>query len=304
MKIKFNSKDNWARTKPSKEGVFFLILTLVIGFAAFNTGNNLIYLTFGITLSLVAISGIIAMINISKIEILINSHTDFYALTPGQIWVSVINKKNKFPSYSLNLNVQGKNYFVDKISAGGSEELKVNSFFNKRGYNSIPKIIVSSSYPFGFFTKWISVEATENEILVYPKVYNIKEIPPDNFENIGENLPFSSGHGYELKSIKEYSSGDNFKDIHWKISAKLNRLYTKEYFQESGKTVKINFSPNSEHYKDIEKYISKVASLFCSMINHGYDVEFITKNKTYLSNKTQSSYKKVLTFLSLYENRS
>ena len=62
-------KDNWARTSPTREGIIFIILSVIVGFSAINTNNNLLYLIFGVMISLVVVSGIISMINLSRIDI-------------------------------------------------------------------------------------------------------------------------------------------------------------------------------------------------------------------------------------------
>ena len=68
-------KDNWARTSPTREGVIFVILSFVVGFSALNTNNNLLFLIFGVMLSLVIISGVISMMNLSSIETKLKSIT-------------------------------------------------------------------------------------------------------------------------------------------------------------------------------------------------------------------------------------
>ena len=76
-------KDNWARTRPTKEGLTFIALSLFVGFAAINTGNNLLYLTFGIMMSFVVASGVLSMINLSRIDVRLRSPGDVFALTPA-----------------------------------------------------------------------------------------------------------------------------------------------------------------------------------------------------------------------------
>ena len=301
MKSEFINKDSWARTKVSSEGISFLALTLIIGFAAFNTGNNLLYLIFGLALSLVVISGIAAMINISKIDLEIESFSDFYALTPGEMWLKVYNNK-KFSSYSLILKIQDNEYYVNQIKPNTSINVNVKSFFNKRGLNKMPKVILSSTYPFGFFKKWLRINTDSKEILVFPKIYNINDKTNEINYNLGEQKPTVDGQGTELKSLRKYNFGDNVKDIHWKISAKLRKLHTKEYYKETDKIIKINFSPQENRSNELEKYISKIASIFYKMVKEGYDVELITKNKTFHSNNNKNSYKNALTFLALYQN--
>jgi uncharacterized protein (DUF58 family) len=91
-------KDNWARTRPTKEGLTFIALSLFVGFAAINTGNNLLYLTFGIMMSFVAASGFLSMINLSGIEVKILPQGDVFALTPATLKFSLINGKAVIPS--------------------------------------------------------------------------------------------------------------------------------------------------------------------------------------------------------------
>ncbi len=302
MNIKFINKQSWARTKPTTEGISFILLSLIIGFSAFNTGNNLLYLIFGLTLSLVGISGIIAVINISKIDINLDSHSDLFALTPSHIWLNITNNKKYFSSYAITLYIQGNSYFIDKITPESKVKIKVRSLFKTRGKNKIPEITISSNYPFGFFTKSIVVHAENKQLLVYPKIYMIKDKSDANSENIGENKPQHKGHGPDLRSLRTYNQGDNIKDIHWKLSAKMNRLYTKEYYKESNKTVKLEFLPEKESKVNLEKYISKMASLFYNLVKDGYDVEFITNYKTFFVNDSKYGYKNVLRFLALYGN--
>src|SRR3990172_2285078 len=105
-------KDRWARTGPTKEGIIFLTLTLFVGFAALNTGNNLLYLVFGMMLSFIAASGIISMINLSGIEVKAITPEDVFALTPTPLKFSVRNLKSLIPSYTLTIDIEGKSAFI------------------------------------------------------------------------------------------------------------------------------------------------------------------------------------------------
>src|SRR6185436_19935940 len=46
------------KLKFTREGKYFLGITLGVGFAAINTGNNLLYLLLGMLLSLIVLSGV------------------------------------------------------------------------------------------------------------------------------------------------------------------------------------------------------------------------------------------------------
>lgn len=287
------------KTRPTREGFFFVLLSLIIGFAALNTGNNLLYVVFGITLSLVAISGIVSMINISSIEISLDSHSDIYALTPGYLWISVKNKKSFIPSYSVTIEIQKSYYYLESLGAGENERMMVRSFFKDRGPCTLPSVSVSTRYPFGFFKKWVSSKSTE-KILVFPKLSEKTESREFTGLKAGENISGVNGRSSELKSLKNYSQGDSLRDIHWKISAKADRLITKQYFSENSRTVRIDFRPAQLNSSELEKYISQKASTYINFLKKGYDVEFVAPDKKFISVARNLRDKSVLTYLAMY----
>lgn len=300
MKAGSGKEESWTKTRPTREGIFFVILSLIIGFAALNTGNNLLYIVFGITLSLVAISGIVSMINISSLDISLDSYSDIFALTPGNLWISVYNKKTLIPSYSITLEIQKNYYYLDKINTGQTERIRVKTFFKDRGLNGLPEISIATRYPFGFFKKWVSMNFGSRNIVVFPRILSKKETEKFNKSSIGENISINNGRGSELKSLKNYSQGDNIKDIHWKISARANKLITREYFSENTKNIKMEFNPGTDNKIELEKYISRKASTYLDFIKKGYNVEFITPGRKFLTGKNDLKDKKVLTYLAMY----
>ena len=109
------------------------------------------------------------------------------------------------------------------------------------------------------------------------------------------------GTGEELKTIRDYDSGDNKKDIDWKSTAKMNKLMVKEFFDNETKNAEIIFEPEKEGSVNIEKYISEKASLLNEYINSGFTVDFISKNKKFKAVYNQSEMYKVLGYLAVYK---
>lgn len=85
----------------TKEGVFYIILTLVIGVAALNTGNNLLFLVVAAMLAAVIVSGIASWLNIKNVELEV--------VLPGQVFAG------RHVLARLNLHVKRK--FLPLISA-------------------------------------------------------------------------------------------------------------------------------------------------------------------------------------------
>jgi uncharacterized protein (DUF58 family) len=85
----------------TKEGIFYIILTLVIGIAALNTGNNLLFLVVAAMLAAVLVSGIASWLNIKNVELEV--------VLPGQVFAG------RHVLARLNLHVRRR--FLPLISA-------------------------------------------------------------------------------------------------------------------------------------------------------------------------------------------
>src|SRR6202034_1591750 len=57
------------RLKFTREGKFFVGITLGVGFAAINTANNLLYLLLGMLLALIVVSGIMSELSLRDLTV-------------------------------------------------------------------------------------------------------------------------------------------------------------------------------------------------------------------------------------------
>src|SRR5579862_28790 len=57
------------RLKVTREGKFFIGITLGVGFAAINTGNNLLYLLLGMLLALIVVSGLMSELSLRDLTV-------------------------------------------------------------------------------------------------------------------------------------------------------------------------------------------------------------------------------------------
>jgi uncharacterized protein (DUF58 family) len=301
-------KDNWARTSPTKEGIAFLGLSLFVGFAALNTGNNLLYLAFGMMLSFVVASGVISMVNLSRIDAALEPQGDVFASAPARLKFSLRNGKYLIPSYSLTIELDGEKAFIPYLASKTQRTASVSYVFRRRGWNKVPEARLSTRFPFGFFKKWIRVDTGEENILVYPGLQNplideetLKQDPDENRQNDAGRDSRRTGFGEDLRAIREYSMGDNPKLIHWKTTAKRGRVMVREMQEDSEcKQRVIRFVP----FKDknmLERQISRLASTLVALIKDGFQVEFRAPDRTFSPSRSGGSPRGVLTYLALFE---
>ena len=301
-------KDNWARTSLTKEGIVFLGLSLFVGFAALNTGNNLLYLAFGMMLSFIVASGVMSMVNLARIEVSVKASGDMFAALPSRLKFSLRNGKYLIPSYSISIELGNEKVFIPYLPAKKENEVGVSYLFKRRGWNKIPEARLSTRFPFGFFKKWIRIDTGEDNVLVYPRLHNI-ELDTENIRKKSEDgNPYrvggereKSGLGEDIRSIKEYNVGDNPKLIHWKTTARTGRIMVREIEEDTDvKEAVLSFVPDKDK-SALERQISRVASTFLELKKRGFEIEFRAPDRIFSPSQIGRSPRAVLAYLALFD---
>ncbi len=86
----------------TREGLIYLALTLLIGVAALNTGNNLLFIVVAAMLGAVLVSGIVSAIMISGLEVELHLPHHVFA---GQNYAGAVLLRNRrwIPAFSINV---------------------------------------------------------------------------------------------------------------------------------------------------------------------------------------------------------
>lgn len=95
----------------------------------------------------------------------------------------------------------------------------------------------------------------EERITVYPSVDSIKEAARADYNlrlaELYKKSQFVGTEGLEIKDLREYQHGDDFKRIDWKASMRLGELIIREMLKESDADVYIFVDNTSEMRKGI-----------------------------------------------------
>jgi uncharacterized protein (DUF58 family) len=100
--------------------------------------------------------------------------------------------------------------------------------------------------------KWKKIFKTDVSLYVYPKVHNLKSLMVPFRQNFGT---VSVNHSaYEdfasVRDIRKYATGDNFKKIHWKITAHKGEFYVKNLELNATADINVFWDLNSKNYVD------------------------------------------------------
>jgi uncharacterized protein (DUF58 family) len=107
------------RTSFTVEGLLFVAFLIIIGFAAWNNGNNLLYLVLSAMLAFLIAANLIARISLADVSIQLRFPDHIFAGEPANISVTLLNHKRFMPSYSLMVEALSE---ADGHGSGGAEE--------------------------------------------------------------------------------------------------------------------------------------------------------------------------------------
>ena len=255
----------------TKEGITFILLSLAIGAAAVNTGNNILYLIFSLMLGLIVISGILSKRILSGLVPRIEFSDHVFSGTPSISYLTVANYKKWFPSIGLQVASSSPGFPAFKhpfffVPAGKQASGFAEILFPQRGMFQLDEMEIQTRFPFSFFVK-IQRYVSGQQVRVYPKVYRF---PEEAILKFTEGASFDSpyrGESQQLLHLRDYFPPDSSKRIHWKASARSDKLLVKEYQKEQGREIRLYFDCNPRKTDAAEKNVyEKGLSLIASLV--------------------------------------
>jgi len=225
------------RLKITFEGKGFILLTLGVGVAAVNTGNNLLYIALSMNLSLIVLSGILSEWCIRGVTVLVRHASEAFASRESLLAITCFAGGKRFPptALSVSLAFDGARLTArfPEIPAGGESTRILSVRPARRGALSPGSCSISTLFPFALFEKSMDV-LPRASLVVYPEPADAASSPR------GEDAPEPAGagripgrEGTEIRGAREHAPADPVRDIHWKASARMGRWMVKERERES-----------------------------------------------------------------------
>jgi uncharacterized protein (DUF58 family) len=275
----------------TREGKYFIGITIGVGFAALNTGNNLLYLLFGMLLSLIVASYVMSQSTLRNLTVSRQPPSSLFAQRPFLMGIGLKNGKQRLPSFSIEVEdfvgerpLDKKCYFL-KLPAGRLQHTSYRHTFPRRGRYTFTAFRVSTKFPFALFRKSRHVELN-TEVIVFPAMMPLGRPPPPRSHSFGEDSRGQKGRRGEFHGLHEFRDGDDPRDIHWPSTARKGRSMIREYEDEAARRITIfldNALPKGDECPDelakdgLERAISIAASLAADFLERGYLVRVVTR---------------------------
>lgn len=211
-------------------------MTLLLGFAAVNTGNNLLYLLVSALLGFMAVSGLLGHQNLKGVEIQWVQGQDFFAGRRRAGEIRLFNKRRSLAVFLLRIETSESSAFIQSVAPGSHSCGAVDLIFQQRGYQHLPSFKVSSCFPVNFFVRSLVLTIPE-KILVFPSLRPLSlQFAGERQKHVLSLESRERGDEGDIHSIGQYVPGDPLKVIHWKLSARQSQLRVKHLSDQTSAT--------------------------------------------------------------------
>jgi uncharacterized protein (DUF58 family) len=290
----------------TKGGMLIVCMAVIVAFAAWNTGNNLLFLVLAVMTAALLVAFLAGRSALGDLVVSARFPDHIFAGEPAPVLVTLRNQKRLFPSFSVFIEAKGQAqqpkerkfwqkqrlinralaYFV-YVPRRAAAEQRVEQLFEKRGHLLINGFELSTGFPFGFFRYKRRLKARDVELIVYPQPGTATDQLHLLPMNAGRITSARRGAGYDLLSLREYQPQDDLRYIDWKSTARAQRLMVREFMAEDDRRITVALdtrrpenAPAKEFEERFERGVTQAATLVKHFIDERAEVRLILGEET------------------------
>ena len=259
--------------RPTRAGWVFFALTLGVGMAALNTGNNLMYMVLSLLLSFLVLSGVMSESALRGIQVRRVLPPELVAEQEAIVGVEVTNQQSRVPAFAVvvedvihvgTTTRPAGRAFALRVAPYAAEMRSYRFTPPKRGPLEFVGFRVATRFPFGLFSKALWIEAPRG-VLVFPPLDRMHVAAPRlGALRRGEWRAGPAGQSPESAGLRGYAPGDAHRRVHWRASLRRGALLVREQEQESTgehlvRLRTANFMPGAAFEDAVRRAASDVA---------------------------------------------
>ncbi len=263
-------------------GAIMLGLIAIVGFSAWNTGNNLLFLVLSFLVAAMVVGFLAGGLCLKKLDVKMRFPETIFAGEETSILVSIHNRKRLLSSYSVVAEVRGKerdesiaaedlrkllpgfiasrlarapvvrrtlDYFA-YLPRNQVTESKVPHIFPNRGRLLIKDFELSTKFPFAFFRHRRRLSARETELIVLPPIEPLGSEIDDMPLEAGQLISQNRGSGQDLLSLRDYMPNDDLRRVDWKATARSRGLIVREFAAEDDRKITVILDPRIPEHEE------------------------------------------------------
>lgn len=245
------------RSRITLNGYLLIAVTIALGGAAFNSGNNLLFFALAFLLACLILNGLLSWANFGGLSWRLRGPRRIIAGRKATLQIELRNHRRWLPSAALQAEVvlssSSEHLFLHldhAVPPGGGAVLSLELPPQKRGRVVVRLHRLASSFPFGFIRKGM-VGDVELEVIVRPAPVFYQTSPLPSVDPEGGAKPSRRpGSQGDLIGLRRYREGDSPRAIHWKASARARRLLIRELAQDHAPRLALRLSLSRRQWAD------------------------------------------------------
>jgi uncharacterized protein (DUF58 family) len=289
----------------TKEGKAVVAISIGLGIAAVNTGNNLLYLVFGISLALIVISGVLSEANLRGVTADPMGAVHPMAGRPSSTVLTVRSARRRFPAFSIEAwplidTCDARPARILDLRPGASAEAACVLDFPRRGEYPLRGVAVTTGFPFSFFRKSLVLPAT-GTVKVHPRLRAPERSDlPAGLEGEDESRPVP-GRGVEFYGVRDFRQGDNPRRVLHRLSASRITPVVRENEQtgiRAAWVALVNVAPQgADGEARVEEAVERAAGLAAHLVGEGRVVGLATASGSVPPGTGPAQARRILDFL-------
>jgi uncharacterized protein (DUF58 family) len=250
----------------SRGGWFFTGGSVMLGFAAVGTGNNLLFLLLGGMLGFITLSGFLSEQMVRNLEVR-RRVARATAGSAARITYEIRNGNRRLSAFSIEAGEDGHEArgWVAAIAPGAHGVARAEHAWERRGVYPLETIVLSTTFPFGLFVKERDRDVP-GEAVVWPRADRPVREPRPSGERVrqaGEAYAGSAGARGEFRGLRPYRPGDDPRDVHWRTTARVGHPVVREYERDRSRALWLCLdlrAPDGDLAEDAVEITAAVAS--------------------------------------------
>lgn len=267
---------------PTKKGIVFLCLCALLYLSATQSQSGLLFLVLGIIVGAFVLNVLMAFLLIRNVKV---DMDEVIKATEGCPVPSPLKISNS-SKFSLGLieiiSQHGVLTRICSLPASTDSHIMPEIIFPRRGIYPLKKLMLKSTYPFGLLRATLPL-AGSGEAVVFPDIYKCLPAQASGFEPmVGGSCSDKhiSSSGFDFSGVRPMQSGDSFRHIHWKSSAKGAGIMIKEFGEELSGRLTIIIDNRSAAGRDLCDVAARAAgSLAFASLDAGHHVEMVDPSR-------------------------
>ena len=212
-----------------------MVLLIITVITALATGFGLFFRLAYIIIIVSLVSLISVYLNIRKIEVSIDRRN--HLLSVGEQIdkrISIRNlsviPKTLILATDITTIPEYTSSFALGLTTKGYRSWRSTDYARQRGVFEMGPIEISTTDLLGIY-RATTQHGEIDKIMVYPKIYDLRNfnIGTSQITNEGTSRKKSNILSPHASSVREYAYGDSLSRVHWKTTARTNRLMSKEF---------------------------------------------------------------------------